>query len=124
MVHVLLTQIGVVKHARMKGLNMKSVAKGLLMMLCLGAGEIGNLAAASAGPAVATDVAPPPAREERAPAPRDGYVWAPGYWDWSGHVYTWMPGHYIFERRGAHWVPDRWEQVDSRWQHVNGHWEH
>jgi hypothetical protein len=103
---------------------MKSIAKGLFIMLCLSAGEMGTLAVASAGAGVETDVAPPPARDERAPAPRDGYVWAPGYWEWSGHAYTWVSGRYIFERRAAHWVPDRWDQVGTHWQHVNGHWEH
>ena len=70
------------------------------------------------------DAAPPPAQEERPPAPRDGYTWAPGYWDWGGHGYSWVRGRYIFEHRGAHWVPDRWDQVGSRWRHEAGHWEH
>jgi WXXGXW repeat (2 copies) len=88
------------------------------------------VAAAMAGPSLAAaaegagsaDAAPPPARVERA-AQRDGYVWAPGYWDWNGHAYHWVSGSYIYERRGAHWVADRWEQVGSQWQHVRGHWE-
>jgi hypothetical protein len=101
---------------------MNAISRAMLITLCLSAGEIGTSAVASAGDGV--DVAPPPAREERAPAPRDGYVWARGYWDWNGHAYSWVSGHYIFERRGAHWVPDRWDQVGSHWQHVNGHWEH
>jgi len=70
-----------------------------------------------------SDVAPPPARVERF-EPRDGYVWAPGYWEWSGRSYHWFSGTYLPERRGAHWVPDRWEQVGPHWQHVAGHWEH
>ena len=28
-------------------------------------------------------VAPPPPRHEMVPAARPGYVWAPGYWDWT-----------------------------------------
>jgi hypothetical protein len=101
---------------------MDAISRAMLITLCLGAGEIGTSSVASAGADI--DVAPPPAREERAPAPREGYVWAPGYWDWNGHAYSWVSGHYIFERRGAHWVADRWDQVGSHWQHVNGHWEH
>jgi hypothetical protein len=103
---------------------MKSIGKALLLTLSLSAGGMGTAAMAVAGSAMETDVAPPPARDERPPAPRDGYVWAPGYWDWSGHAYSWVSGRYIFEHRGAHWVPDRWDQVGSRWQHVSGHWEH
>jgi len=30
------------------------------------------------------NVAPPPVRYEVAPAPRAGYVWVPGFWDWRG----------------------------------------
>jgi hypothetical protein len=101
---------------------MNAISRAMLIALCLSAGEIGTSSMASAGDGA--DAAPPPAREERAPAPREGYVWAPGYWDWNGRAYSWVSGHYIFERRGAHWVPDRWDQVGSRWQHVNGHWEH
>jgi WXXGXW repeat (2 copies) len=103
---------------------MHAISRAMLITLCLGAGGIGTSTVASAGASGDVGVAPPPAREERPPAPRDGYVWAPGYWDWNGHAYAWVSGHYIFERRGAHWVPDRWDQVGSHWQHVNGHWEH
>ena len=101
---------------------MKPVSKVVVGLLCLAAGAMGEsiTVLAGAGP----EVAPPAARDERAPAPRDGYVWAPGYWDWSGSAYSWVPGRFVYSHRGAHWVPDRWEQVGSQWQHVNGHWEH
>jgi WXXGXW repeat (2 copies) len=101
---------------------MKPITKALMVTLYLGAGAFGP-AAVLAGSGSEADAAPPPARDERPPAPRDGYVWAPGYWDWSGHAYSWMPGRFIFERRGAHWVADRWDPVGSHWQHVAGHWE-
>ena len=101
---------------------MNAMNKAILIALCLNAGALGTFASAGAG--VDADAAPPPPREERAPAPRDGYVWAPGYWDWNGHAYSWVTGRFIFEHRGAHWVADRWEPAGSRWQHVSGHWEH
>ena len=102
---------------------MKISSKVLVGLLCLGAGGIGASIPAVAA-AAETAVAPPPPRIEGVPAPRDGYTWAPGYWDWNGHAYSWVSGCYIYEHRGAHWVPDRWDQVGSRWQHVEGHWEH
>jgi hypothetical protein len=102
---------------------MKTIGKALLVTLCLGAAGFGTSAAALAAPSIEADTAPPPARDERSPAPRDGYVWAAGYWDWSGHAYFWVPGRFIFQRRGAHWVTDRWDQVDSHWRRVAGHWE-
>jgi WXXGXW repeat (2 copies) len=73
-----------------------------------------------AAPSV-SNVAPPAARVERV-EPRDGYVWASGYWEWNGRSYHWVSGTYILEHRGAHWVADRWEQVGPNWQHVAGHW--
>ena len=101
---------------------MKTISKALLLAACFGAGAMGVSSVVVAGAAIQADTAPPPARDER-PTPRDGYIWAPGYWDWGGHSYSWTSGHYIFERRGAHWVPDRWDQVGEHWQRVAGHWE-
>jgi hypothetical protein len=86
--------------------------------LCLA----GTLGVANAGE-LESDTAPPAARAEPAPAPRDGYVWAGGYWDWNGHGYDWMPGHFVFQHRGAHWVPDHWDQTGARWHRTAGHWE-
>src|SRR6185437_8644562 len=40
------------------------------------------------------DVAPPAPRYEVVPAPRHGYVWAPGYWDWRRGHYVWVRGHW------------------------------
>jgi hypothetical protein len=78
----------------------------------------------SAGVAIDIDVAPPPVRIETVPPPRVGYIWAPGYWSWSYHEHVWVGGRYIVERRGYHWVPDRWEQRGPHWHHVEGYWAH
>jgi hypothetical protein len=66
---------------------------------------------------------PPPPRYEVVPAPRAGYVWAPGYWRWENRRHVWAPGHWVAERRGYHWVPDRWAQVDGGWRHQPGYWD-
>ena len=94
----------------------------LWLSLCLSSGGFG--AAAFAGTGIEADSAPPPPRDERAPAPRDGYVWAPGYWEWNGRAYSWVSGRFMFDHHGAHWVADRWEQAGPHWQRVAGHWEH
>jgi len=39
--------------------------------------------------------APPPLRAEVVPAPRHGYVWAPGYWSWQGHHHVWHRGDWV-----------------------------
>jgi hypothetical protein len=83
--------------------------------------------AASVGSAMAQVVivreAPPPVREERVPGPRAGWEWAPGHWDWRHGQYVWVQGHWLRERRGEHWVADRWERRGDRWERVAGHWE-
>jgi hypothetical protein len=100
---------------------MSTMLQALLASLFLAASAVAIPMVASAA-SDSADVAPPPPRTEPVPA-REGYVWAPGYWQWNGRSYSWVSGNYIFERRGAHWVADRWEQVGPHWQHVHGHWE-
>jgi hypothetical protein len=78
---------------------------------------------ASARTYVEVNVAPPPLREEVIPAPRAGYVWAPGYWSWRRHNHVWVSGHWIHHRRGYHWVPERWEERHGHWRFDPGHWE-
>ena len=78
----------------------------------------------SAGVNIDIDVAPPPARVEVVPGPRQGWVWAPGYWQWGGHQHVWVGGHWIRERRGYHWVPDAWVGNGPHYHYVRGHWEH
>ena len=68
-------------------------------------------------------VAPPPARVVVVPAPRRGYVWAPGYWRWNGKRHVWIDGHWVRERRGYLWVADRWDDRGGHWVYVPGHWE-
>ena len=29
------------------------------------------------------------------PAPRAGYIWSPGRWDWNGRRHVWVAGHWI-----------------------------
>ncbi|TMG96668.1 MAG: hypothetical protein E6H73_01620 [Betaproteobacteria bacterium] len=73
--------------------------------------------------AVIVEVAPPPPRVEVVPAPRRGYVWAPGYWEWRGRHHVWRNGYWVRERRGYHWAPHRWVDRGGRWEFENGRWE-
>ena len=68
------------------------------------------------------EIAPPPARHESAPAPRNGYAWVPGYWSWANHRHFWIGGHWERERRGYHWMRHRWVQHDGRWFLRQGGW--
>jgi WXXGXW repeat (2 copies) len=71
---------------------------------------------------ILTNTPPPQSRLEREPPHRDGYAWAPGYWEWNGRFYHWSSGTWISERQG-HWIPDHWDPVGTQWHYIRGHWE-
>jgi WXXGXW repeat (2 copies) len=83
------------------------------------------LAFASLAKAAAIDIeiAPPEPRIVAVPAPRHGYVWAPGYWAYRGHHHVWVDGHWVRERPGWHWVPDHWVHHEGRYRYEPGRWE-
>ena len=83
---------------------------------------LGCMAPAFSADTIEIGVAPPPPRVVRAPPPRPGFVWAPGYYRWDGHRHVWVDGHFIRERRGSHWVPERWVEHHGRYRFVPGHW--
>ena len=66
------------------------------------------------------NVAPPAARYEVVPAPRRGYVWVPGFWDWRAHRYHWVAGHWIRHRPGYYYEPVRWVYRDGRYYRGGG----
>ena len=78
-------------------------------------------------PAAAADIyvrrEPPPPREEVVPAPRRGYAWAPGYWDWRGKRHVWHAGSWVRERPGHRYRETRWVERDGRWYLSRGRWE-
>ena len=71
---------------------------------------------------IIVEVAPPPARVEVVPAARAGYVWAPGYWRWSGHKHVWVNGSWVHERHGYHYAPHAWVEHEGRWRFEEGGW--
>jgi hypothetical protein len=100
--------------------------KRMILVLCTIA-MLSTPAFARVNVHIGVDTPPPPARVEVAPEPRPGYVWAPGYWAWDGGRHAWREGRWIGERRGYHWVPDRWTEYRGprgpRWHYDAGHWE-
>jgi hypothetical protein len=68
-------------------------------------------------------VAPPAPRVEVVPAPRHGYVWVPGYWDYRGHRHVWVAGTYVRERPGYRYVEPRWVEHHGGWVIERGHWD-
>jgi len=102
---------------------MNVMSKAALLILCA-AGSLGIAPTlATAGVGIDINIAPPPPRVEVVPAPRPGFIWAPGFWDYRGRAHVWVPGHFVRARPGYHWVPDRWDPRGPRWHHERGHWE-
>lgn len=89
-----------------------------------------SLAAATfAAPAYAQisvniSIAPPAPQYEVVPNIAPGYVWAPGYWGWTGERHVWIRGRSIMQREGYRWAPDRWDERSNSYHRTAGHWEH
>ena len=97
--------------------------KRKLLLGALAVSSIGLLPLpAAAEVSVFLDVAPPAPRYEVVPAPRAGYVWQPGFWEWRGDRHYWRRGHWVRERPGYYWHPSRWEQRNGRWYLERGGW--
>lgn len=98
--------------------------KNTLLAWCIAVGSVATITASSASADVYVRIAPPAPRYEVAPALAPGWVWAPGYWNWSGRKYVWVSGHRM-HARGHHgqWVPDRWVEDHGRWRREHGHWD-
>jgi hypothetical protein len=65
---------------------------------------------------------PPPVYYEAVPAPRPGWVWVPGYWDWRGHRHHWIGGHWVRARPGHVYYGPRWRHYDNGWHFTRGEW--
>ena len=61
-------------------------------------------AAAQVGVNISIGTPPPAPIFEAVPAPRVGYVWAPGFWRREHERHVWAPGHWIAARPGHRWV--------------------
>ena len=75
------------------------------------------------GQAVIVQAAPPAPLYEAVPAPREGYAWAPGHFEWRNGQYAWVGGEWMTARPGFAWRAGHWEQRnDGTWQFAAGHW--
>ena len=72
---------------------------------------------------VVVQSAPPAPIYESVPAPRQGYIWAPGHYTWDNGRYVWRGGEWMASRPGYAWQASRWEQrADGSWYLVGGTW--
>ena len=64
---------------------------------------------------------PPPAPRYTRPAPRNGYVWVRGRYDWKGR-WVWTAGHWQRAKAQHTWTPGHWEKRGNRYVWVKGRW--
>ena len=93
-----------------------------ILLAALVAGSFGSVVVPASADTVVVRVAPPEARQERIPAPRRGYVWAPGHWEWKYNHHVWTGGHWVRARRGYVYDNPTWEERDGQWQMRRGNW--
>lgn len=95
-----------------------------LLGAVLAATLMGFGAAAQAQYTAVVSVAPPAPRYEVVPAAREGWVWAPGHYEYRGNQYVWIEGSWMRERAGYEYREPRWVQrANGEWQLVGGNWE-
>jgi hypothetical protein len=99
---------------------MKKLIVGSLVAAALGAFSIP--AAARANVDLFVNIAPPAAPYEYVPAPRVGFVWIPGYWDWRYGRHYWVGGHWARHRPGYVYQPARWVDYGGRWHSARPYW--
>lgn len=102
-------------------MNRTNVIRNLSLSLLLAASVFA--APAYAQVSFNINLAPPAPQHEVVPTLSPGYVWAPGYWAWTGERHIWVRGRPIVQRQGFRWEPDRWEQRDRTFIRSAGHWE-
>ncbi len=57
------------------------------------------------------------------PAPGDGYLWTPGYWDYGPAGYYWVPGVWVTPPRvGVLWTPGYWGFAGGFYGWHAGYW--
>lgn len=72
---------------------------------------------------VTTGSAPPPPLYEQAPSPRNGYIWAPGFWNWNGAEHVWNQGHWEQMRLGQRYQPHQWQRTNDGWRLISDQWQ-
>ena len=102
--------------------------KKLLAAALIAAGSIGAIATPLPGIAatyreVIIERAPPAPRVERVPAPRRGYVWSPGYWNWQGNRHHWVVGSWVRARPGQNYHAKQWVERDGHWVLQGNRWD-
>ena len=103
---------------------MKKILGATTVIIALGTALLLPCAAvAQVNVTISVGEAPPPVRYEIVPAPRAGYLWAPGYWNWDGSQHAWSSGHWERNRRDYVYLQPQWHQEGERWRLEQGGWK-
>lgn len=93
----------------------------LATIVATSVGSVTSITTAAAAD-IFVQIAPPEVRYEPVPAPRVGYVWTPGYWDWRGDRHVWVGGTFVVDRPGFYYERPLWIQREDRWYLQRGEW--
>jgi hypothetical protein len=104
------------------------LVKKVLVSALFAAGMIGAVAtpmSSMAQVSIQLNFGPPADRYEVVPAPRAGYVWGPGHWQWnaSSNQHYWTAGSWQTARPGYVYHRPQWVQNNGRWQYQNQRWD-
>jgi len=102
--------------------------KKLLVSALLAAGMIGGVAtplSSMAAVEIQLNFAPPAPRYEAVPAPRRGYVWSAGHWQWNANRNrrVWAPGAWHSARSGYVYNQPQWVESNGRWKYQASRWD-
>jgi hypothetical protein len=110
---------------RYKEIKIMFIKKALVSAL-IAAGTLGAVAlpVAAAESVDVYVVTPPPApRTEEVPAPRSGYVWTPGHYQYRSDNYVWTPGQWEQARSGYVYRAPAWTEREGRWYYQAPRWD-
>jgi hypothetical protein len=100
--------------------------KKVLVSALFAAGAIGAVATPLSSQAqieIYLNTAPPAVRYEAVPAPRSGYVWSGGHWQYNDNQYVWRNGDWHAERPGYTYSQPRWVERDGRYRYQASRWD-
>lgn len=97
------------------------IATGTAALLSLGALAVPTTALADV--AVSVQFGPPAPVYERVPAPRPGYVWARGHYEFHKGRYAWTGGRWVRARPGYAFHAPTWVERRGRWYYSDARWD-
>jgi hypothetical protein len=104
--------------------------KKVLVSALFAVGMIGAVATpltSFAQVAIQLNYGPPAPRYEVIPAPRTGYVWSGGHWQWQtqSNRHVWIAGNWQAERPGYAYYQPRWVEREGGggWNYRSSRWD-